>query len=130
MSDETPVKVDPRIADSIQRLDHLGRIKLHRVGLPGVHGVLFGMTVDRIPDEFWTLDVGEDGFSVAEVACPCGKTPSVKVGAIAVCVPATSIEETRGDDMPDCPRGYVFTGEAVYVLNSPKPRDLETPAAS
>lgn len=64
-----------------------------------------GIPLDKVPGAYWSLDVDDEGFSVAEVACPCGETPRVDAGGLHAC---------------ECERGYFFTGEDVWVVNSQK----------
>lgn len=58
-----------------------------------------------IPDEFWALDVNDDGYSAAVVACQCRRMPVIEVGMMEECV---------------CGRMFLFTGRDVRVANSPK----------
>jgi hypothetical protein len=98
--------------------DYRGRRQLHCFSpLTFIrHGIQVGMPLDKIPPDYWALDVDDDGFSVAAVSCPCGQTPTVDTGGLFTC---------------ECDRCYVFTSEDVYVLNSPKGRQADlSPEAS
>lgn len=64
-----------------------------------------GMVVDTVPPEFWSQEVNDEGFTVADVACPCGESPRVEVLSMALC---------------PCERTFFFSGEAVTVVNSQK----------
>jgi hypothetical protein len=61
----------------------------------------------RVPDEFFTLDVEEDGTEVAVVACPCGSEPRVPLARCTAC---------------SCERFYLALGKRVLVANSPQDR--------
>lgn len=89
-------------------LDKLGRVNLHGFGLGTIiRNVILaaGIPFETIPGEYWTLDTNDDGFSVADVACPCRHTPRVLVGSLDTC---------------ECDRAYAFTGTDVYVFNPAK----------
>jgi hypothetical protein len=80
----------------------------------------------KIPDVAWTLDVNDEGYSEAVIACPCGHQPRVEVGTIETCDDdyARAVAEADDPDAVDdaafrCPRSYLFLGEATYVANSP-----------
>lgn len=69
-----------------------------------------------IPPEFWTQDVGGDGYTEAVIACPCREEPRVEVGCTEQC---------------GCGRFYWYDGRQVSVGNSPKGRaNAQTAAAS
>lgn len=103
--------------------DLLGRKQPRRLGFPTLASPLMngGMHPERIPDEYWALDVNDEGFSVAVVSCPCGMTPQIEVGLVIV--PCRIYEgdlrswDPEADPL-ECQRGYSFTGEAVFVWNS------------
>lgn len=117
---------------SLGHADLFGRKQLTTAGLPALAAYLLPMGVQRVPDEYWALDVNAEGYSVAIVSCPCGMTPQVEVGKV--------IEPCRryeGDlrtwdpetDPLECERAYSFTGSAVYVWNSQRSK-AQTAAAS
>ena len=109
--DSQPLNFRPDYVDAnIERRDLLDRKQPRRLGLPALRSILATIPVVRIPDGFWTLDVNEEGYSIAVVACPCGHTPQVEAGLVVVAC-------------ENCERGYTFTGTEVFVLN-PQPRQL------
>ena len=57
---------------SLPTEDLLGRKQPRRLGFSALSPMLMtaGMRPQRIPDEYWSLDVNAEGFSVAVVACP------------------------------------------------------------
>jgi hypothetical protein len=72
------------IEASLRNEDLLGRKQLRRLGYPALGSILAMTGVERIPDEYWALDVDEDGYSVAIVSCPCGITPRIAAGLVIV----------------------------------------------
>lgn len=63
-----------------------------------------------IPENFWSEDVNEEGFTEAIIACPCGEEPSVEVGSVVEC---------------KCERFFFNAGVKVLVANSPIPPAAE-----
>jgi len=114
---------------SLPTEDLLGRKQPRRLGLSALAPILMtaGMRPQRIPDEYWSLDVNAEGFSVAIVACPCGMTPSIEAGA-----PVVPCHIYEGDlrswdpeaDPLECNRAYSFTGMAVFVWNAQRPVNI------
>jgi hypothetical protein len=94
----------------------------------------WGIPVKEIPGGYWTLDVDDDGYTIAIVACPCGDSPQIPAGAGHCCQGDwCRADEQRGVPEPNyekCPRSYVFTGDSVWVAGSPIERQLQTAAAS
>jgi hypothetical protein len=70
--------------------------------------------VDTVPPEFWAQQADDDGFTVADVACPCGEQPRVDACGMEVCA---------------CGRCFFFTGEDVTVINSQKRSSADQSAA-
>lgn len=60
-----------------------------------------------VPDDFWTLEVGEDGHSVAQVACPCRNVHEIKIGHLREA---------------ECGRFFYALGTTLLVANSPAPQ--------
>jgi hypothetical protein len=67
-----------------------------------------------IPDDFFTLDVNEEGYTEAVIACPCGETPTVEIGRLVECA---------------CERFFLNMGVRVLVANSPVPPAAEPDAS-
>lgn len=101
----------PEFASTVPDVDRLGREeKGHWLGgLTYARLVAeWGVGVREVPSDFWALDVTDDGFPCAMIACPCGSTPSTEtLGPILAC---------EGDG---CGRYFFFDGQAVWVFNSP-----------
>lgn len=94
----------------------------------------WGIPVQEIPGSYWTLDVDDDGYTIAVIACPCGHSPQVYMAASRMCRGDwCRADEERGIPEPkydECPRSYVFTGDSVWVAGSPIERQLQTAAPS
>lgn len=116
-SSDGALTVRPEVLDTFSErrpVDRLNRTIPRRLGVFGFLRAIPGLWAQfkRIPGEFWAMDVDDDGYSVARVACPCREEPCVEVGTIEICV---------------CERTFLFTGTGVYVANSPKDRQPEIP---
>src|SRR4051812_37320745 len=105
------VTIRDEVYGSIQRpVDRLGRPQPRILGAIGILavGVASGGTPpSEVPSDFWRMDVSEEGFSVAVIACPCGSEPVVEVGCLQSC---------------ECERYFYFAIDKVLVFNSPKTR--------
>lgn len=87
--------------------DRLGRLAPHRMGglTYATLAARVGVGVKEVPGDFWSLDVTEDGFPCAVVACPCGMSPQV---------------EPLGPNVPcECERNFFFDGDTVWAFNTP-----------
>lgn len=127
MADNPTLNIRRQFVDANREVadDLLGRKQPRTLGLPALASCLMngGKRPERIPDQYWALDVNDAGYSVAVVSCPCGMTPQVEIGS-----PITPCRIYEGDlrswdpekDPMECERGYTFTGEAVFVWNSPR----------
>lgn len=106
------------VYDSIERPhDLLGRKQPHILGSFGVLKVAMqaGMPAPiTVPSTKWQQGLNEDGFSQAEVMCPCGGCPKPEVGCVVGC---------------ECERYYYFAVDRVLVFNSPRAQP-RTAAAS
>lgn len=113
-----PITIRPRNYESVKPYtDLLDRQYAHTFN-PFVLlelGVRQGMAVDPVPGEFWSLQVDDAGFTVADVACPCGEQPRVEACGMTVC---------------GCERAFVFTGQDVTVVNSQKRVGADSDAAA
>lgn len=100
--------VRPEYADTVRHRDRLGREEGHWMGglTYATCGAQWGVGCKKVPGDFWTLDITDDGFPCAIVACPCGGTPAV---------------ETLGPQVAcgDCARYFFYDGESVWAFNSP-----------
>lgn len=110
MVGDTALEIRKRHRESMETdapVDLLGRRQLrHRGAATFLRSIPHMMDqLSRIPSEFWALDVNDEGYSEAVVACPCGNTPHIEVGTMEQC---------------SCPRIFFFGGPAVFVANSPK----------
>lgn len=105
--------------------DRLGRSYLHKLGIPAMVQVFVraGCPFAKVPGEYWALDVDDRGISVAEVSCTCGYLVAVEAGNWRMC-------RIHEPELEDCGRAFVFTGEAVYVLNGQPRSNAQTAAAS
>lgn len=105
------IVVDDMVLGSLSRpVDQLGRQQPRILGAFGILKAAMrsgGTPPVEVPGDYWSQDVGEEGYTVANVACPCGQTPSVEVGCLKVC---------------ECERAYFFPVDTVLVFNSPAPR--------
>lgn len=113
---ETALTWRPELHEAIRPYkDRMERQHLHRFSpfacLQPLMAV--GATLDKIPAEYWSLSVDEEDFSVAVVSCPCGESPEVNAGGLVMCA---------------CERGFFFTSEEVFVVNSQKGRQPDDPA--
>lgn len=101
---------DGRWRDRLDRIvpSRFNYLKLERA-VPG----LLSQYRKRVPPEFLSDDVEEDGQPVRVVACPCGEAPRVPVGRSVECA---------------CERFYLAIGSGVCVANSPT--QVETPVTT
>lgn len=94
----------------------------------------WGIPVLEIPGDYWTMDVDDDGYTIAFVACPCGRSPAIPAGGSRSCRGNwCRADEEDGVPEPDyeaCPRSYIFTGDSVYVAGSPVERQPQTVASA
>lgn len=118
MSENTLV-IDPAILRAIEPVDDLDRRMLAQMSMMTVlrTWVALGMTLTAIPSEYWAQDVDDDGNTVAIVACPCGHTPSMKVGQARPCRAPEPCDDEEAQ-WAECPRGYAFSGRTVLVANA------------
>lgn len=94
----------------VRPVDRLGREQPRILGAYGILSVAMrsgGKAPVEVPPDYWSKDVNDEGFTAANVACPCGATPSIEVGCLKVC---------------ECERGYFFPLDKVLVFNSPPPQ--------
>jgi hypothetical protein len=104
---ESSVKVSKTTEQMFERpIDRLGRVGFRKMGLPLILKAAPSLMEHfaEVPAEFWALDVGEDGFSVAQVSCPCSDTHEVAVGHVF--------------EAP-CERFFFALPDSVLVANSP-----------
>ena len=99
--------VRPEYAETMRHKDRLGREEGHWMG-----GLTYatlcagvGVGVKEVPGDFWSLDVTDDGYPCAVVACPCGAAPTAE--ALAPMVPC------------DCARHFFYDGQNVWAFASP-----------
>lgn len=74
-------------------------------------GMAAEANLQQVPADYWTQDtelVDEVQVQMAVVRCPCGQEPIVERFGTRQC--------------HGCSRHYAFTGQRVYVTNSPKHR--------
>jgi hypothetical protein len=102
--------VRPEYAASVPDKDRLGRREGHWFGglTYATLAAQIGVGCKKVPGDFWSLDITDDGYPCAMVACPCGSTPAV---------------EPFGPQMPcgGCERYFFYDGENVWAYNSPTP---------
>lgn len=100
--------VRPKYADSLPMGDKLGRKQPHTMGglTYATYLAQVGIVPRKVPGDFWSLTITDDGYPAAEVACPCGGTPLAEALA-----PITGCES--------CERAFFFDGDNVWAFNSP-----------
>jgi hypothetical protein len=90
----------------IRERDIHGTPGFTKVGMPmfakHIHGFMDQWT--QIPGDYWAQMLNDDGYTAAEVACPCGEAPKVEVGGSLSC---------------ECGRIFWFAFTDVWVANSP-----------
>lgn len=104
--------VRPEFAGTMRHMDRLGREEGHWMGSLTYAGCMaqWGVGLKKVPGDFWSLDITDDGYPCAMVACPCGGTPSVEtLGPLVAC------------DGEDCERHFFYDGKDVWAFNSPTP---------
>lgn len=118
MADETALVIRDVIAEGIAPspdIDLTGRqVPRRHLGMMTFLRVFPACAVqfDQIPGEFWTQDLGDDGYTEAVIACPCGMQPRVEIGCMEICA---------------CERAFLYAGTAVLVANSPKAKRPQEP---
>lgn len=104
--------VRPEYADTLRYKDRVGREEGHWIGglTYATCAAQWGVGCKGVPGDFWSLDITDDGYPCAVVACPCGESPAVEALApiVACC----------GEG---CGRHFFFDGESVWAFNSPSP---------
>lgn len=106
-----------RVRDGWQRpADRLGRQQPRVLGPATYLLAIPGLASQfrAIPGEFWAQTVNADGFTCAEISCPCGELPHVEVGSLVGC---------------KCGRHFLYVIHQVLVANSPR-SEPQTPAAT
>lgn len=105
------LNVRPEIAEGIMPdppCDRLGRRQPRRIlGLMSLFRSIPTLASEfsvAVPDEFWAMDVSDDGYHLAVVSCPCTEAPRVEIARVVEC---------------SCGRFFFFTGDAVLVAGSP-----------
>jgi hypothetical protein len=114
------LNIRPSIYDGLGEpsRDRLGRRQPRKLSVFTFLRAIPGLAVQfrDIPEDFWALDVNDEGYSEAAISCPCGATPRVELGTLQEC---------------SCERFFLFVGTKVMVANSPASRqraELRTPA--
>lgn len=99
----------PERLESVTPVDRIGRPVPHRIGMLTWFHAIPGLAAQftAIPEEYWAQDANDEGFTVAVVACPCGREPAPEAGQLVEC---------------GCHRFYLYTGRTVMVANGPKQR--------
>lgn len=103
--------VRPEYAETVRYKDRIGREEGHWMGglTYATYMGQIGVTPKEVPGDFWTLDITDDGYPCAVVACPCGAAPVVEtLGPIIACA---------GEG---CGRHFFYDGENVWAFGSPR----------
>lgn len=114
---DAPVPPDPLPAHIIARPEYVGALMddTDRQGrkLPKRLGAITMLSRwtrqewKRVPDEFYAVDVNDEGYSQAVISCVCGATPHVEVLMHEKC--------------PGCYRWFLFGGDRVLVAYGEMP---------